>query len=156
MSDKDREHYKAKAASSRSLGTAVSPSAVVPFNPSQHRVPSTPKPSPIPPLLRARPTQFQTPPNSGGAYVVSGSTWGGLGPPASTPTPRSAAATAMASSPLLRVLAVSSSSRPNSAASARGQPKVKTEVLPQTTSRGAKRKVMEVIDLTAQRMTDCP
>ncbi|KAK3298783.1 uncharacterized protein B0H64DRAFT_316445 [Chaetomium fimeti] len=117
---------------------------------------STPKASPRGTPFSSQPTAFQSSPSSPSKRARSGNASKGARLPVPAPTPRRSAATMQPSSPSPRVFGPVSSGRLNSIPTSRTASKaktevvkVKTEVLPSaSSSRGAKKRVCEVIDLT--------
>jgi hypothetical protein len=129
-----RQHYAAKAANLR-------------HSVNSNRLPSTPKPSPHGASPPARLPRIQESPNLPARRDVPGNRSVGSRRPTLTPTPRVGAGASPWSSPSSRAFAPVSSSGLNSVRP-QGQPKIKTEVVPRTTSRSARREAVEVIDLT--------
>lgn len=159
MSKNERARYDAMAYENRFGPRTPASTASIPFNLHKDRLPSTPKPSPQQiSLLSSSPVRNGSP-NLGSGRVKPKCTWRGARPFAATPTPQAShAAVALPSSP--PVLGQVSSSRLNAAPQPRGFPKIKAErhprikteappQAPQAPQRGAKRKVVEFIDLTS-------
>ncbi|KAH6854693.1 hypothetical protein B0I37DRAFT_301525 [Chaetomium sp. MPI-CAGE-AT-0009] len=123
---------------------------------SNDRLPSsTPTASPHKTRFPSRSTPFRSPPSSVGKRATSGSSSKGAKPSVSVSASRTATAM-QPSSPSPRVFGPVSSGRLNSVPTSRSDSKVKTGVVkikteavpPASSSRGAKKRVIEVIDLT--------
>jgi hypothetical protein len=126
--------------------------ARVPFHPHRGRALFISKPLPYGASTPPQPIISHEPWNSaGGGAAGSNASTGTKQPPVSTPAPRVAAAAAtpatLPAASSSRFLAPISLSRLNSVLEARRQ-KIKTEASLQATSRAAKRKVMDYVDLT--------
>lgn len=162
LSDRERRRCDARAVKRQQVSSAPASSTSVPFSLQQSQLPSTPQPTPQQGPFPPSSSALSGPANPRSGKTTPKCKWRGSRSSFSTPTPQPSVG--VTSSPLSRAFGPVSSSRLNSMPQPQSQPKVKTELLPQTTPWGqpkiksepqsraalrvALRKVVEVIDLT--------